>query len=119
MNYSINTAGKSPQQVVKHPIDNSMKAEVKELAQMYEDAINRSDAEQQMWNGIQRENAEAIYAQYKRGEISEKVSLVRQLMNDAMAHRAYARCAEQADIADFRLKSLKQIYPQYFPNKAG
>lgn len=107
VNGNYNVANK---QVVSYP----SKKEVEMLAQMYEDAINRANMQGRMWDDIQRETDSAIYAQLKNGEISEKVAIVRTLMNEALAQKAYARCAEQQDIAKYKLNALKQHCPEYF-----
>ena len=84
---------------------------------MYKEQLKRTEAEQNMWEEIQRETSKAISAQFKNGEISEKVAQIRELMNDAAAHKVYARCAEQADMANFRWNALKRQYPQYFEKR--
>ncbi len=111
MSYQVNGNYKAANNAaVSYP----SKKEVETLAQMYTEAINRADMQGRMWDDIQRETDSAIYAQLKKGEISEKVATVRTLMNEALAQKAYARCAEQQDIAKCKLNALKQHCPEYF-----
>ncbi len=117
MGYSINNDYKMPVPIAKPSQQKPSREEVAKLAEIYENALERTQAEQKMWNMMQHDGAMKIEAQRKSGHISEEVAQVRQLTNDVMAHDAYARIAAESQQTAFRYNDLKQDYPEYFPNK--
>jgi len=114
MGYAVNGNYNIQPQVKNKYVSEPPKKEVELLTKLYKDAIEQANSECRKWSDIQREEATALYEQFKGGEISEKVLFVRQLLNDAMAHRTYARCDDQAETARHRLHMLKQQCPEYF-----
>lgn len=93
------------------------KDKVDRLVGMYDEAIDRSKSECRMWSDIQRETAQAITARFKGGQINDKTAMVLHLLNDAMAHRTYARCESDIQMAEYRMEMLKSHLPEYFEKK--